>query len=240
MTKLWQTFFVGVVFILPIVVVVWSIRIDALEDGLNNQVHRGGGFSVTTTPTTTSQYVHINNDDPPLDVTHLTTAALARSERDLSKIDGTTATGSSTSNSINPYTSGCLHAKELVSHLRVCNSEDPVEASASGICRLPGVDYMEIRIFSDNWESITFEAWILQIILSELLDVPTTIEAGSYEGSLNFFHPDAPMEYGIPLSDNEALKLAHGIGDCRNANKHSPDNYEACAHFDPERWTGAY
>jgi hypothetical protein len=148
--------------------------------------------------------------------------------RDLSDTDDT--------DSINPYTSGCLHAKELVSQIRVCNSEDPIEASTSGICRLPEVDYMEIRIFSDNWESITFEAWILQIILSELLDVPTTIEAGSYEGSLNFYHPDAPMEYGTPGS-NDALQLAYEIGDCRNAEK-DIDNYQPCTHIDPERWTG--
>jgi hypothetical protein len=48
------------------------------------------------------------------------------------------------------------------------------------------------------------------------------------------------MEYGIPLSDNEALKLAYDIGDCRSANKHSASGYEPCAHFDPERWTGTY
>ena len=180
---------------------------------------------------TKSHYIRINNINPALHVTDKISPSLSSPVSRVIKESNVI---------INPYTSGCLHTKELVSQIRVCNSEDPLEASASGICRLPEVDYMEIRIFSDNWESITFEAWILQIILSELLDVPTTIEAGSYEGSLNFYHPDAPMEYGIPLSDNEALKFAHGVGDCRLANKDSADSYEACAHFDPERWTGAY
>ena len=185
--------------------------------------------------TTSSKYVRMHHDEPTSHVTDEVSAVSSsltmNTGRDLE---------AATANTVNPYTSGCLHAKELVSHIRVCNSEDPLDASASGICRSPEVDYMEIRIFSDNWESITFEAWILQIILSELLDVPTTIEAGSYEGSLNFYHPDAPMEYGTPLSDNDALKFAYGIGDCRKANKDSVDHYEACAHFDPERWTGAY
>ena len=200
--------------------------VEAIHD--HDPMNRSfGSFS-----TTKSHYVRMNNINPTLHVTDKVSPSsfsflMSRNLKESDEI-------------INPYTSGCLHTKELVSQIRVCNSEDPLEASASGICRLPEVDYMEIRIFSDNWESITFEAWILQIILSELLDVPTTIEAGSYEGSLNFYHPDAPMEYGIPLSDNEALKFAHGVGDCRLANKDSADSYEACAHFDPERWTGAY
>ena len=137
---------------------------------------------------------------------------------------------------MNPYTLGCLHTNELVSQIRVCNSEDPPDAAESGKCRTPPIDYMEIRINVDNWESITFEAWILQILLSELLDVPTTIEPGSYAGSLNFYHPDAPMEYGEPGS-NDSLRRAYEIGDCRYAAK-DKDNYQACTHIDPERWTG--
>ena len=183
--------------------------------------------------TTSSKYVRMHHDEPTSHVTDEVSAVSSsltmNTGRDLE---------AATANTVNPYTSGCLHAKELVSHIRVCNSEDPLDASASGICRSPEVDYMEIRIFSDNWESITFEAWILQIILSELLDVPTTIEAGSYEGSLNFYHPDAPMEYGTPGS-NDALQLAYDIGDCRKANK-AIDNYQACTHIDPERWTGMF
>jgi hypothetical protein len=78
----------------------------------------------------------------------------------------------------------------------------------------------------------------LTIILSELLDVPTTIEAGSVEGSLNYYHPEAPMVFGTTNS-NAALNLAYTLGDCRNANK-GVDNYQACAHIDPERWTSTY
>jgi hypothetical protein len=139
---------------------------------------------------------------------------------------------------INPYTSGCLHSKGVISQIRVCNSEDPPDASTKGICRIPDIDFMEIRIYSDNWESITFEAWILQIILSELLDVPTTIEAGNFEGSLNLYHPDAPMTYGSPGAD-PSLQRAYEIGDCRLANK-DINNYEPCCHLDPERWTSTF
>ena len=208
------------------------ISVDMVEAVMNDllQVNRNSREFRTSA---TSSYVRLNNDVPTLDTFNemlLSSSSSSFTNRELSV--------ATNDNSSNPYTSGCLHAKELVSHIRVCNSEDSLDAAASGRCRTPDVDYMEIRIFSDNWESVTFEAWILQIILSELLDVPTTIEAGSYDGSLNFYHPDAPLEYGTPLSDNEALKFAYQIGDCRNAKKDNTENYEACAHFEPERWTG--
>ena len=222
-------------FFVVAVVVVCGTKIGmaaAVEGQPRQQVNRNSDRFIRTKSTNWIDIIRMHHDESTSHVTDEVSSSLTMNTgRDL---EATTA------NTVNPYTSGCLHAKELVSHIRVCNSEDPLDASASGICRSPEVDYMEIRIFSDNWESITFEAWILQIILSELLDVPTTIEAGSYEGSLNFYHPDAPMEYGTPLSDNDALKFAYGIGDCRKANKDSVDHYEACAHFDPERWTGAY
>jgi hypothetical protein len=200
-----------------------------------NNMTRSSRFSTNPTP---PRYIRMNHndDDPTFHVTDdgispdvTTSSSTTSMRRDLS--DDTTH------ESINPYTSGCLHAKELVSQIRVCNSEDPVEAVKYGICRLPEVDYMEIRIFSDNWESITFEAWILQIILSEMLDVPTTIEAGSYEGLLNFYHPDAPMVYGTTTGSIDALQLAYDLGDCRNAKK-VIDNYQPCAHIDPEQWNG--
>ena len=185
----------------------------------------------------TSTYARTNHDTSISDTANeILHSASSYINRELS-VNATTEP----ENISNPYTSGCLHMKELVSQIRVCNSEDPLDASTSGtICQIPNVDYMEIRIFADNWDSVTFEAWILQIILSELLDVPTTIEAGSYEGSLNFYHPDAPMEYGTSLSDNDALIFAYGIGDCRNVNKESTATYKACAHFEPERWTGMF
>ena len=40
------------------------------------------------------------------------------------------------------------------------------------------MNHPEIRIFAYDWESSLFQAWILQILLSELLDIPATIETG--------------------------------------------------------------
>jgi hypothetical protein len=141
--------------------------------------------------------------------------------------------------STNPFERGCLFTKGLTSQLRVCNSEDTLpDAIERGICREHDIDYMEIRIYSDNWESILFEAWILQILLSELLGIPSTVEPGSANGALNFYNSQALMEFGEPGSD-AALQRAYEIGDCRNANRNA-ESYQPCTHIDPERWTSTY
>ena len=64
----------------------------------------------------------------------------------------------------NPYQYGCLINRRpgYEQHkLRVCNSDDPPDASSLGICRTPsspsGMEYPEIRIMSQNWESPFFE-----------------------------------------------------------------------------------
>ncbi len=136
----------------------------------------------------------------------------------------------------NPYEQGCL-VKKLpgFTKKRVCNSDDPKDAAERGICRIPDMEYMELRIFSQNWESVFFECWILQVILSELLDVPTTIETGVYEARLNLYDPDSPFQYG----NNEnmvALAMAKQLdGDCLRASR-KEGSYQGCAHFSPEIW----
>ena len=135
----------------------------------------------------------------------------------------------------NPYEQGCLFSHGVVSKIRVCNSEDPPEAPELGRCRIPDIDYLEIRIHSDVWESIAFEAWIVQVILSEILDVPTTIEPGA-GGSLNFYHHDASFTFGS-TDDNAPLQTAYNAIDCRTIIQNG-DKYQGCYHFGPERWTG--
>lgn len=57
----------------------------------------------------------------------------------------------------NPFEQGCLLQKVPGwgwTKSRVCNSDD----RASDACRRPDLDYMEIRIFSENWESVFFES----------------------------------------------------------------------------------
>ena len=59
--------------------------------------------------------------------------------------------------------------------MRVCNSDDPPDAEAEGLCRHSAFDYTEVRIAGQNWDSNFISAWILQIILSELLEVPASV-----------------------------------------------------------------
>jgi len=155
--------------------------------------------------------------------------------------------------SSNPYQSGCLRSKEieqlttkavLSRKVRICNSDDPPEALDAGICRKEtDFDYMEIRISSENWSSVIFEAWILQILFSEILDVPTTIETGFPDVKLNFY--DAENSFGGFANGQDwgVLETASNLIDCRKANRSrssEDSNYEPCAHFIPEVWDYSY
>jgi hypothetical protein len=95
---------------------------------------------------------------------------------------------------------------------------------------------MELRLLNNNWESAIFETWILQIILSELLGVPTSTESAQANANINFYNHDAKFEFGKP-TDLNALRLAAKIGDCRLADR-SPNHYEPCAHVITEFWEG--
>ena len=119
----------------------------------------------------------------------------------------------------NPYESGCLRsfhnhkmkkgggsAEEDVLttkyKLRMCNSDDDktftiggmddvASTTNGGLCRIEEYsDNFELRLHTQNWEAAIFEVWILQIVLSELLNVPTTVETGTpFVQGLNFYDP---------------------------------------------------
>lgn len=136
----------------------------------------------------------------------------------------------------NPYQEGCLSAKNLTRKLRVCNSEDdPNEKN----CRRPQMDYAEIRLIPQDWESVMFSTWIIQILLSEILDVPTTVETGDSKSQLNFYHPDSPWDYPSLTNFMDALENTETVdGDCSKASDNHPDGYLSCGHFVAEVWGG--
>ena len=164
----------------------------------------------------------------------------------------------------NPFhKGGCLQRMSSLSHkwtttttTRICHSEDTAEAAAAGYCHLPTNDesdtslpYAEIRIAGQNWESAFFQAWILQILLTELLHVPATIETGRPGVHLDFYHVDSPFDYGGVSYDWEALRNANLVegGDCRllaadnnddDDDDDDPEKYQSCAHVIPEVWEG--
>jgi hypothetical protein len=167
----------------------------------------------------------------------------------------------------NPFRRGCLQAMDRdkgTSHydkedfgLRVCNSDDAHDdehddehddddseaSSLSRGCRIPNSPfetYNEIRIAPGDWESSIFFSWIIQIILSEILHVPVTIEtsAPSSAGSLSFYDPRNGLVYPSVPYNYKALQRSLELknADCTQANRTS--GTDACAHILPEVWSG--
>ena len=133
----------------------------------------------------------------------------------------------------NPFESGCLQnlLPKYKNKKRVCNSEDSNDAVERGICVVPpfGDEYLEIRIATQSWESAMFEAWVLQVVLSELLGVPTTLETGLPDAYVNLYDSQSRFEYGD--ADNiKAIAKASELVDCRKASK-DPNQYESCSHL---------
>ncbi|GKY94774.1 hypothetical protein MPSEU_000442600 [Mayamaea pseudoterrestris] len=136
--------------------------------------------------------------------------------------------------STNAYEQGCLYRHGASDKIRVCNSEDGPTAAEEGLCRIADIEYSEVRLFSNDWESAIFETWILQIVLSELLNVPTTTESGVYGAKNDFYNAQSSIQFG----DSDflpAMTTAASITDCREARK-DPQNYTPCAHVVSEVW----
>lgn len=142
---------------------------------------------------------------------------------------------------VSPFSNGGCLANLMPgwNKVRVCHSEDSPEAEALGYCRPPdpGMDYTEIRIASQNWEAVFMEAWMLQILLSEVLGVPATIETGTADAHLDFYDPLYPLDYGTS-NHWGPLRRSLEVGDCRLVGKNESlfADYPACAHVVPEVW----
>jgi hypothetical protein len=133
------------------------------------------------------------------------------------------------STAVNPYEEGCL--KALLpewNRTRVCNSEDDPYSTTCRPPLLPSL--LEIRIHAQNWESNYVQAWLLQIILSELVDVPVSIESGLDEAHMNFYDPQARLEYGT-ADVLTSLENGHNLSaDC------SLRGHKSCAQYVTEVW----
>ncbi|CAJ1957666.1 unnamed protein product [Cylindrotheca closterium] len=135
------------------------------------------------------------------------------------------------------YRDGCL--KSYVPNwtkIRVCNSDDPPEAEDMGFCRQSKFDYMEIRALAQDWETSWFSTWILQILLSEILDVPVSVETGGPNMNADFYGRNLHIDSGI--FEPNFLELDSGAQniDCRKVKNSDPENYESCAQIILETW----
>ena len=77
----------------------------------------------------------------------------------------------------------------------------------------------------------------MQILLTEVLDVPATIETGEAGKTLNFYDPTNELDY-VTGYDFEALARGNELGDCTRLNQDDSKEYQSCAHVIPEVWQG--
>lgn len=136
----------------------------------------------------------------------------------------------------NPFHSGCLRviAEEQgdyqfsgEKYIRECNSDDDPHSAE---CSRGPLEYDEVRIAIGNWESVMLLSWVYQIFLSEVLDVPVTIE-NNVAGSTSFYDINSDFTYSDIAYNFDSLREAHRVdGDCTVTSK--------CAHVLPEVWVG--
>lgn len=138
----------------------------------------------------------------------------------------------------NPFQEGCLRSflgAEEFPNKRVCNSDDPDDAAERGLCDVPPFDYDEIRISNQDWDGPMISAWVIQILLSELLRVPTTIETSSPDRHYNFYDPQGRQQSSAATYPYNSLRVAHEVGDCRKvkSKNQGAGEYTSCAHVLP-------
>lgn len=128
----------------------------------------------------------------------------------------------------------------ITSRKRVCNSEDK---TGSEVCDADEHGYSEVRLFTQNWESAMVTVWMLQIIYSEILGVPSTIELGKKGLDMNFYSPTNEMDYGASNTYDHIKNADEAGGDCTVYKKNNQEalqddtvEYIPCAHAVPEFW----
>lgn len=133
---------------------------------------------------------------------------------------------------------------------RLCSSSDPLQAGASGACiqvtttkakknnptyeeketGYTRFQYPEIRLHAQNWDTTILGTWILQIVLNEILRIPTTVETSSPNATADFYDLHGRMDYNGLSYDANAMATAEALhGNCQYTN-------EPCAHFFTEIW----
>jgi len=140
----------------------------------------------------------------------------------------------------NPFGEGCLRSllgSSAFPDRRVCNSDDPDDAATRGLCDAPLFAYPEVRVANQNWDGPMITSWIMQIMLSELLRVPTTIETSSPDRHHNFYDPRGRSDAAAATYPYEALRRAKEAGgDCRTVrseNNGEAGEYKSCANVFP-------
>ncbi|CAB9510863.1 Receptor-type guanylate cyclase gcy [Seminavis robusta] len=107
-----------------------------------------------------------------------------------------------------------------------------------GFCRRSSMDYTEVRLGSGNWESVNMNEYLVQILLSELMDVPTSIEGGEPDVNINLYQENSNFDFWnvkVDVFRHPEMSTAGRVDDCRMVTT-DPENYEPCYHVYPEIW----
>jgi hypothetical protein len=136
----------------------------------------------------------------------------------------------------NPFAQGCLRrylGEDQFPQKRLCNMHDGDDTTN---CELPPMDFNEMRFASSNWDGGIFTAWIFQIFLNEMVQVPASVESGLQINN-NFYDLfNAPMSYDAPTYEWEGFENALENHNCREVvSKGKP-----CVHVIPEIWNGQF
>jgi len=93
----------------------------------------------------------------------------------------------------NPYIAGYMNIEDSTSTFpkRTCNSNDDTTEN----CEPSILNYPEVRGHNGNWETPIFYAWIIQIFLSEFLQVPTAVGLLEDTAQASFYAPEMPMSW---------------------------------------------
>lgn len=74
--------------------------------------------------------------------------------------------------------------------------------------------------------------------MTEILGIPVTLESGTSQDKVDFYHPASALGYGASY-DYGALRRGNEIGDCRKLKvQKEGEDYQSCAHIMPEVWYG--
>lgn len=139
----------------------------------------------------------------------------------------------------NPFASGCLYNFHTqfstwddtfhLPNMRACNSDD----ANQDYCDVFPLNYSEIRVHNGDWESPIFYSWIIQIFLSEFLQVPVTVGLSPEDtAKASFYNLLNEMSWSAqPYAFEDILKANEMDGRCDLTN-------ENCVHVMPEVWIG--
>jgi hypothetical protein len=127
-------------------------------------------------------------------------------------------------------------------YFRVCTSLDDDDSVSNGDCQVPEAtwNYTEIRFMGNNWESVVFVTWIMQIVLTEVLGVPTSVDTNDSVKVIDFYDKHDRFDFGDGY-DWDAMRRASEYMDCRKIEQ--PENksdYSSCAHVSMEVWEGQF